>query len=124
MSGNLKVGKNGRQMPAAHRSLATNYIELRSRSAFSFLEGASTPEELIAACVELKMPAMALLDRNGLYGVPRFHLAAEKVGIKAHIGAEISVQSPKSKVQSPAQNKRTLDVRHWSRTIKSRQFLS
>src|SRR6266542_1981914 len=110
MSGNIKVGKNGRQMPAAHRSLATNYIELRSRSAFSFLEGASTPEELIAACVELKMPAMALLDRNGLYGVPRFHLAAEKVGIKAHIGAEISVQSPKSKVQSPAQNKQTLDI--------------
>ncbi len=110
MSGNIKVGKNGRQMPAAHRSLATNYIELRSRSAFSFLEGASTPEELIAACVELKMPAMALLDRNGLYGVPRFHLAAEKVDIKAHIGAEISVQSPKSKVQSPAQNKQTLDI--------------
>jgi len=110
MSGNIKVGKNGRQMPAAHRSLATNYIELHSRSAFSFLEGASTPEELIAACVELKMPAMALLDRNGLYGVPRFHLAAEKVDIKAHIGAEISVQSPKSKVQSPAQNKQTLDI--------------
>ena len=48
------------------------------------------------------MPAMALLDRDGVYGSPRFHLAAKKNGIKAHIGAEITVQSPnKSKVQSP-----------------------
>ena len=45
---------------------------------------------------------MALLDRDGVYGSPRFHLAAKKNGIKAHIGAEITVQSPKSKVQSPA----------------------
>jgi error-prone DNA polymerase len=77
------------------------YVELHARSAFSFLEGASTPEELIAACAKLKMPAMALLDRNGVYGAPRFHLAAQKFDIKAHIGAEITVQSPKSKVQSP-----------------------
>ncbi len=66
------------------------YIELHSRSAFSFLEGASLPEELIAACVDLGMPAMALLDRDGLYGSPRFHLAAKKTGIKAHIGAEVT----------------------------------
>src|SRR5205809_4461616 len=78
----------------------TDYIELHARSAFSFLEGASTPEELIAACKELKMPAMALLDRDGLYGAPRFHLAANKLDITAHIGAELSVQSPTSKVQS------------------------
>ena len=82
------------------------YIELHARSAFSFLEGASVPEELIAACKGLEMPAMALLDRDGVYGSPRFHLAAQKIGIKAHIGAEITVQSPglvqspKSKVQS------------------------
>jgi error-prone DNA polymerase len=78
----------------------SDYIELHARSAFSFLEGASVPEELIAAGVELQMPAMALLDRDGVYGAPRFHLAAKKNGIKAHIGAEITVQSPKSKVQS------------------------
>jgi error-prone DNA polymerase len=71
-----------------------SYIELHARSAFSFLEGASVPEELIAAAVELQMPAMALLDRDGVYGAPRFHLSAEKNGIKAHIGAEISVQRP------------------------------
>ena len=67
------------------------YVELHSRSAFSFLEGASIPEELIAVCANLGMSAMALLDRDGLYGSPRFHLAAKKAGIKAHIGAEVSL---------------------------------
>ncbi len=77
-----------------------SYVELHAKSAFSFLEGASVPEELIAAALSFEMPAMALLDRNGVYGAPRFHLAAKKNEIKAHIGAEITVQSPKSKVQS------------------------
>src|SRR6202140_5548189 len=66
------------------------YIELHSRSAFSFLEGSSIPEELIGVCANLGMPAMGLLDRDGLYGSPRFHLAAKKVGIKAHIGVEVT----------------------------------
>src|SRR6266699_1696756 len=71
----------------------SEYVELHARSAFSFLEGASVPEELIGACRQLEMPAMALLDRDGVYGAPRFHMAAKKNGIKAHIGAEITVQS-------------------------------
>jgi error-prone DNA polymerase len=66
------------------------YIELHSRSAFSFLEGASIPEQLIAVCANLGMQAMALLDRDGVYGSPRFHLAANKAEIKAHIGAEVT----------------------------------
>jgi error-prone DNA polymerase len=68
------------------------YIELHARSAFSFLEGASIPEELVAVCVQLHMPAMALLDTDGLYGAPRFHLAAKKIGIRAHIGAEVTCE--------------------------------
>jgi error-prone DNA polymerase len=68
------------------------YVELHARSAFSFLEGASLPEELIAVCAQLKMPAMALLDTDGVYGAPRFYLAAGKAKIKAHIGAEVTVQ--------------------------------
>src|SRR5437588_1390510 len=80
-----------------------DYIELHARSAFSFLEGASTPEELIAVCSELKMPAMALLDRDGVYGAARFHLASKKIGIKAHIGAEVSVQSTTFEDQRPKQ---------------------
>ncbi len=66
------------------------YVELHARSAFSFLEGASLPEELIGVCQHFKMPAMALLDTDGVYGAPRFHLAANKVKIKAHIGAEVT----------------------------------
>src|SRR5438093_4395199 len=81
--------------------LSATYIELHAGSAFSFLEGASLPEKLAGAGAELNMPAMALLDRDGVYGAARFHLAAKKIGIKAHIGAEVSVQRPKTKVQSP-----------------------
>src|SRR5215203_3787154 len=82
--------------------MSFTYVELHARSAFSFLEGASVPEELIAAGVELEIPAMALLDRDGVYGAPRFHLSAKKNDIKAHIGTEISVQIPKTKFQRPA----------------------
>ncbi|HYX27772.1 MAG TPA: error-prone DNA polymerase [Pyrinomonadaceae bacterium] len=67
------------------------YVELHARSAFSFLRGASTPEELIAVCSALDMPAMAVLDNDGLYGAARFHLAAKKLKQKAHIGSEITV---------------------------------
>jgi error-prone DNA polymerase len=69
------------------------YIELHARSAFSFLEGASLPEHLIAACATLNMAAMALLDRDGVYGSPRFYMAATKAKLKAHIGAEITCES-------------------------------
>ena len=99
-----------------------SYIELHARSAFSFLEGVSVPEELIAAAFEYEMPAMALLDRDGVYGSPRFHLSARKNGIKAHIGAEIQVQSPEE-VQSPMSNvqcqKQDLeaDIGHWTLDI-------
>jgi error-prone DNA polymerase len=70
-----------------------SYIELHARSAFSFLEGASLPEELAAVCAQLNLPAMALLDTDGVYGAPRFHLAAQKTKIKAHIGAEVTCGS-------------------------------
>jgi error-prone DNA polymerase len=66
------------------------YAELHARSAFSFLEGASTPEELAALGAEMEIPAMALLDRDGVYGAPRFHLAAKKLSLRAHIGAEVT----------------------------------
>jgi error-prone DNA polymerase len=66
------------------------YVELHARSAFSFLQGASVPEDLVTACWDLGIPAMALVDRDGVYGAPRFHMAAKKAGIRAHIGAEIT----------------------------------
>ena len=67
------------------------YIELHARSAFSFLEGASAPEDLISRASELGLPAMALLDRDGFYGSPRFHMAAKKAGLRAHVGAELTL---------------------------------
>ena len=70
--------------------MTEEYVELHARSAFSFLEGASLPEELVSTCHELSIPAMALLDRNGVYGSPRFHINAKKNEIKAHIGSEIT----------------------------------
>ena len=71
------------------------YVELHARSAFSFLQGASTPEDLVAACAERGIPAMALLDRDGVYGAPRFHMAAKKTGMRAHIGSEITCTNGK-----------------------------
>jgi error-prone DNA polymerase len=68
------------------------YVELHSASAFSFLEGASRPEELVSRAKELEHPAIALVDRDGVYGAPRFHMAAKSVGIRPHVGAEISVE--------------------------------
>src|SRR5580658_8693528 len=66
------------------------YVELHCRSAFSFLEGSSVPEELVARAAALDFPALALLDRDNISGAARFHMAAKKAGIRAHIGAEIT----------------------------------
>jgi error-prone DNA polymerase len=66
------------------------YIELHARSAFSFLDGASIPEEFVQVCAERGVPAMALLDRDGVYGAPRFHAAATKHSLRAHVGAEVT----------------------------------
>jgi error-prone DNA polymerase len=79
----------GQKLVARSRSI---YHELHARSAFSFLEGSSLPEDLAAACVRLNMPSMALLDRDGVYGAPRFYMAAKRAGFKAHIGAEITCE--------------------------------
>src|SRR5688572_26715559 len=69
------------------------YIELHASSAFSFLDGASLPEVLVDRAVALGYPALALMDRDGVYGAPRFHLAARRAGIKAIIGAELTVST-------------------------------
>ena len=71
----------------------SGYVELHVASAFSFLEGASQPEGLIERAVKLEMPAVALLDRNGVYGVARFHTSAKRNHVRAHVGGEIAVSS-------------------------------
>jgi error-prone DNA polymerase len=67
------------------------YIELHAASAFSFLEAASLPETLIDRAADLGYPALALLDRDGVYGAPRFYRAAKAAGIRALIGAELTI---------------------------------
>jgi error-prone DNA polymerase len=67
------------------------YSELHASSAFSFLDGASLPEALVDRAAALGYRALALLDRDGVYGAPRFHLAAKRAGIKAIIGAELTI---------------------------------
>ena len=82
--------------------MTERYIELHAASAFSFLQAASQPESLIERATELEMPAMALLDHNGVYGVARFHTSGKRNSVRAHIGAEISVASFGSRLTPPA----------------------
>src|SRR5438876_3681583 len=70
----------------------SSYVELHACSAFSFLRGASFPEQLAEAAAESEMPAMALLDRNGVYGAQRFSVAARQQNIRPIIGAELSME--------------------------------
>jgi error-prone DNA polymerase len=69
-----------------------SYVELHACSAFSFLRGASLPEQLAETAAELAMPAMALLDRNGVYGAQRFSVAAHEQNIRPIIGCELSME--------------------------------
>jgi error-prone DNA polymerase len=82
--------------------MTEQYVEMHSASAFSFLDGASLPEQLIERAAELEMPAMALLDRNGVYGSARFHTNAKRNGVHAHVGAEVAVSSFGSRLTPPA----------------------
>src|SRR2546421_12527399 len=68
------------------------FVELHASSAFSFLRGGSFPEQLADVTAELEMPAMALCDRNGVYGAQRFSVAAREHGIRPIIGAELSME--------------------------------
>ena len=67
------------------------YIELHCHSGFSFLDGASHPEELVLRALELGYPAMALTDHNGLYGSMEFAQAARREGLQPITGAEVTV---------------------------------
>ncbi len=69
------------------------YFELHTASAFSFLAGASLPETLIARAAHLGYPALALLDRDGVYGAPQFYRAAKAAGLKAIVGAELTIRT-------------------------------
>src|ERR1700730_12871335 len=68
------------------------YVELRTRSAFSFLEGASAPEDLVDNAAALGYDAIGLGDRDGVYAAPRFYQAASRAGVKAIVGADLTLE--------------------------------
>jgi error-prone DNA polymerase len=68
------------------------YVELHARSAFSFLRGASMPEQLAEKAAALEMPAMALCDRDGVYGAPRFYKTAREQNVRAIVGSELTME--------------------------------
>src|SRR6266576_2660988 len=67
------------------------YVELHACSAFSFLRGGSFPEQLAETAAELEMPAMALLDNNGVYGAQRFSVTAREHNVRPIVGCELSI---------------------------------
>ena len=69
-----------------------SYCELHACSAFSFLRGGSFPEQLAEVAAEMEMPAIALVDRNGVYGAQRFSVAARERNVRPIIGAELSME--------------------------------
>jgi error-prone DNA polymerase len=92
--------------------VATSYVELHAASAFSFLQGASLPEALVDRAAELGYPALALLDRDGVYGAPRFHKAATAAGIKPIIGAELTIVGGSGGLDEDSSRRRSvLDTR-------------
>src|SRR5271154_2027378 len=84
-----KYGSPG--LPALLRPDASiPYAELHCRTNFSFLEGASHPDELVNRAASLGYAALAVTDRNSLAGVVRAHVAAKEAGLKLVIGAAIT----------------------------------
>jgi error-prone DNA polymerase len=68
------------------------YVELHARSAFSFLRAGSLPEALAAEAARLEMPALALCDRDGVYGAVRLHMAGKESGVRALVGSELTME--------------------------------
>src|SRR5262244_109615 len=78
-----------------HRAAWTErvmYVELHARSAFSFLEATPLPEQLAEQAARLEQPAIALVDRDGVYGAARLYRAATRLGLTALVGADVALQ--------------------------------
>lgn len=113
------------QAPRRRRSTLP-YVELHACSAFSFLDGASDPEDLVQRATELELPAVALLDRSGVYGAPRFHKAAGEAGLRALVGAEVvladrSEKSRRGKIGRREAAVRALEGRRLALLVQNRE---
>src|SRR5437667_479996 len=69
----------------------SSYVPLWCKSNFSFLEGASHPDELVDEAYRLGLPALALTDRDGLYGIVRAHVKTRESGLKLIVGSQVSI---------------------------------
>src|SRR5690348_53184 len=88
-----KRGAYSRPDDVTSRGTSVPYAELHAHSAYSFLDGACTPEELVEEAVRLDLRAIALTDHNGLYGAVRFAEAAAELDMRTVFGAELSLAS-------------------------------
>jgi len=96
--------------PPKRRLRPPPYAELHAASSFSFLRASSQPEDLVARAAALGLPAVALVDRNGVSGAPRFYKAAREAGIRALVGAEAVIDRPQASAVSRQREERpTLD---------------
>ncbi len=96
------------QPPPKRRRRPPSYAELHAASSFSFLRGSSQPEDLVARAAALGLPAVALLDRNGVSGAPRFYKAAREAGIRALVGAEAVIDRPQASAVSRQREERPM----------------
>src|SRR5215471_6215913 len=85
-------GRACRRIVAARGGVRlTRYAELHCRSAFSFRDGASLPEDLVIEAAKNGLGTIALVDRDGVYGAPRFWKAAHSLGLRTIVGADVTV---------------------------------
>ena len=69
----------------------TDYVPLWCKSNYSFLEGASHPDELVEEACRLGLRSLALTDRDGVYGMVRAHKKAQELGVQLIVGSEVTV---------------------------------
>jgi len=91
----LSADYSGTGLTVGRHPLHYRRQELQERNVLAARESVSYTHLDVYKRQELNMPAMALLDRNGVYGAARFHTLAHKHGVRAHVGAEIAVSSPR-----------------------------
>lgn len=88
----IKISVNGQTRPSDRLTVLPSYAELHCHSCFSLLDGASTPEQLVARAKALGYPSLALTDHDDLGGAVRFAEAAREAGIGGILGTELTVE--------------------------------
>ena len=106
--------KSNPAAPIVRAASAVGYVELGVRSNFTFLEGASHPDELVAQCAVLGHRAAAIADTNSLAGVVRAHVAAERIGIPLLVGCRLVLHAPGARARTSRPRLAPPGSRCWS----------